>query len=64
MDKAIKIKVYNDCKERHNSYEASIENFNEYETGYGATEKEAVDELKIILQRKIEQLQNLKELKQ
>lgn len=58
-DEQIKIKIYNDGKEKYDSFEASIEGFNEYETTYGQTEKEAVEELKKIIQRKIIQLNDL-----
>jgi hypothetical protein len=42
------LKIYNDCKERDDSWEASIEDIR-IDYGYGATPEEAKDNLLLLL---------------
>lgn len=46
----VELKVHNDGKEKHQSFESWIDGI-DCEKGYGATEKEAIEEYKIELKK-------------
>lgn len=55
----IKVQVYNDCKEKHESFEAMLRGFDDFMCGYGKDETEAVGNLKEIVEAKIKTLQSI-----
>lgn len=58
------IKIYNDRKEKSNSFEAYIEEpeFINWYLGFGADELDAIEELKLQVIKRLEELNSLIEL--
>jgi len=57
----IKVNIHNDYKEKKDSFGATLNEEESYifMDGYGASEEEAINDLKISILRKIEELKNI-----
>ena len=57
----ITVKVHNDGKEKWQSFDASLDDSKSdiYLCGYGSNKEEAIEELKLNIKKKIEELQNI-----
>lgn len=57
----ITVKIHNDGKEKWQSFDASLDDSKSdiYLCGYGSNKEEAINELKLNVQKKIEELQSI-----
>lgn len=57
----ITVKIHNDHKEKWQSFDASLDDSKSdiYLCGYGSNKEEAINELKLNVQKKIEELQSI-----